>query len=51
METSMHTSEAELINFLDTVRDKELSSWNRQRSQDELAAFVTGRLSILDEEL
>lgn len=40
--------DSELAQFLEATKNQELATWQRQRTSDELASFVTGRLALLD---
>lgn len=39
----------ELADFLENERQAELKTWERQRTSDEMGAFVTGRLAAVGE--
>ncbi len=49
-ENSMEISERELAQFLDDVKNKELATWQRRRTSEELGSFVARRLAALDRE-
>lgn len=44
----MEINASELAEFLETTQKKELATWERQRSPQELDGFVSRRLAALD---
>lgn len=45
----MDITEHELGQFLDTVNNDQLRTWQRQRTCEELRSLVTRRLELLDD--
>lgn len=47
----MKNSERELAQFLEAVKNKELATWERQRTSEEMSAFVLSKLAGCDDKL
>lgn len=46
--SEIELAEAMLANFLDVIKNKELSTWNKKRTPEELVSFIDEKLSVLD---